>query len=379
MPKRFHSLDVVRGIAALSVVLWHWQHFFYAGTIGEKFLISAQPYYAAFSLFYEKGNFAVALFFSLSGFIFYWLYSQAIRDRKINGREFFVLRFSRLYPLHFLTLIIVLVEQIISKSLTGSFAVYPCNDLYHFVLNIFFLSNWGFEHGLSFNAPVWSVSIEVFLYILFFLVALAGGARSMVITVLIVLGSFFIPYLPRTMTNGIFCFFMGGGIFLIYQKLIKFNLKLLCWVTGLIAALLWLITIITFKHDLAAHYDKILPDVFYLHRTMDLTVIYFSSGILFPVTILFLALVETYRGTLGARIGFIGDISYSTYLWHFPLQLFFMLLVPYLPFGQRFFFGHKSFVFFFVVLLSISFLSYHQFERPMQRYIRKKLSKSAQT
>ena len=203
--------------------------------------------------------------------------------------------------MHFLTLIIVLVEQIISKSLTGSFAVYPFNDLYHFVLNIFFLSNWGFEHGLSFNAPVWSVSIEVFLYILFFLVALAGGARSMVFTVLIVLGSFFIPNLPRTMTNGIFCFFMGGGIFLIYQKLIKFNLKLLCWVTGLTAAVLWLITIITFKHDLAAHYDKILPDVFYLHRTIDLTVIYFSSGILFPVTILFLALVETYRGAFGSK------------------------------------------------------------------------------
>ena len=37
MPKRFHSLDVVRGIAALSVVLWHWQHFFYDGTIGKNF------------------------------------------------------------------------------------------------------------------------------------------------------------------------------------------------------------------------------------------------------------------------------------------------------------------------------------------------------
>jgi peptidoglycan/LPS O-acetylase OafA/YrhL len=376
MPKRFHSLDVVRGIAALSVVLWHWQHFFYEGTIGEKFLISAQPYYSAFSLFYEKGNFAVALFFSLSGFIFYWLYAQGIRERRISGREFFVLRFSRLYPLHFVTLIVVLIEQTISKSVTGSYSVYPCNDLYHFILNIFFLSNWGFEHGLSFNAPVWSVSIEVFLYILFFFVALAGGARSIVFTVLMVLGSFFIPYLPRTMTNGIFCFFIGGGIFLIYTRLLKFNLKLLCWITGSIAGLLWLIAIIGFKNNLAAHYARILPDAYYLHRTMDLTVIYFSSGLLFPATILFLALAETYRGTLGARIGFIGDISYSTYLWHFPLQLFFMLLEPYLPYGQLFFFGHKSFVSFFVVLLSISFLSYHKFERPMQRYIRNKLGRS---
>jgi len=25
-PSRFYSLDVLRGVAALSVVLWHWQH-----------------------------------------------------------------------------------------------------------------------------------------------------------------------------------------------------------------------------------------------------------------------------------------------------------------------------------------------------------------
>jgi uncharacterized membrane protein len=27
--ERLHTLDTLRGIAALSVVFWHWQHFFY--------------------------------------------------------------------------------------------------------------------------------------------------------------------------------------------------------------------------------------------------------------------------------------------------------------------------------------------------------------
>ncbi|MDF7795325.1 hypothetical protein [Pseudomonas syringae] len=26
---RLYTLDVLRGVAALSVVFWHWQHFFY--------------------------------------------------------------------------------------------------------------------------------------------------------------------------------------------------------------------------------------------------------------------------------------------------------------------------------------------------------------
>jgi peptidoglycan/LPS O-acetylase OafA/YrhL len=41
----------------------------------------------------------------------------------------------------------------------------------------------------------------------------------------------------------------------------------------------------------------------------------------FPCTIVALALLETGRGTLGRRLSFLGDISYSSYLLHFPLQM----------------------------------------------------------
>jgi peptidoglycan/LPS O-acetylase OafA/YrhL len=43
------------------------------------------------------------------------------------------------------------------------------NDFYHFFLNIFLISFWGIEKGFSFNTPIWSVSIEILAYIIFFI------------------------------------------------------------------------------------------------------------------------------------------------------------------------------------------------------------------
>src|SRR5204863_1842819 len=89
-PERFHSLDVLRGLAALSVVFWHWQHFFQGG---RSVPLERMPLLDGFFPLYAKGWLAVELFFSLSGFVFFWLYSRPIAERAVSGTEFFILRF----------------------------------------------------------------------------------------------------------------------------------------------------------------------------------------------------------------------------------------------------------------------------------------------
>jgi peptidoglycan/LPS O-acetylase OafA/YrhL len=42
-PTRFYSLDVLRGLAALAVVLYHWQHFFYTGSTLGVITMDALP------------------------------------------------------------------------------------------------------------------------------------------------------------------------------------------------------------------------------------------------------------------------------------------------------------------------------------------------
>ena len=144
-PKHLYLLDILRGLASFAVIVWHYQHFFYLkpGKEPAGFDKSIQPLYQILQPVYEYGFVAVPLFFVLSGLIFYFLYYDQIKSRSVSGSECFVLRFSRLCPLHFVTLIYVAIIQMNAQSDLGSFIVYPTNDAWHFLLNIFLVSNWG--------------------------------------------------------------------------------------------------------------------------------------------------------------------------------------------------------------------------------------------
>lgn len=108
------------------------------------------------------------MFWAISGFIFFFKYFDRLSRGAIGAGDFFVARFSRLYPLHFATLLLVLGLQLAFLARHGQFFVYPYNDLRHFVLNLLFISGWGLQKGDSFNAPIWSVSVELIVYIAFF-------------------------------------------------------------------------------------------------------------------------------------------------------------------------------------------------------------------
>ncbi len=218
-PNRFYSLDFIRGLAALSVVFWHWQHFFYEGTQGTAYRMADQPFYDVFFLLYQSGWLAVDFFFSLSGFIFFALYQDTIAGRRIGAWKFFVLRFSRLYPLHLATFALVLVLQYGILAQTGSFFVYAHNDAYHALLNLLLVPTWGFEAGWSFNAPIWSVSIEVLLYAVFFLSCRYLRMRGGVIAALLIAG-WVLQGIHEPLGRGLFSFFMGGVAYHTYRWLL---------------------------------------------------------------------------------------------------------------------------------------------------------------
>ena len=100
--ERFHGLDALRGVAAVGVVFWHWQHFF-AGS-AETYDPARAPLAGLLAVFYRHGWLAVDLFFCLSGFIFFRLYSGRVARGELAPARFALLRFSRLYPLQLLTL-----------------------------------------------------------------------------------------------------------------------------------------------------------------------------------------------------------------------------------------------------------------------------------
>src|SRR5690606_31719884 len=104
---------------------------------------------------------AVELFWVISGFIFAHIYMSRTSTKT---SEFFVARFARLYPLHFLTLICITLLILCGYYLSPNFKTPANADVYHFLLNVFFASAWGFERGMSFNGVIWSVSVEIPIY-----------------------------------------------------------------------------------------------------------------------------------------------------------------------------------------------------------------------
>ena len=71
---------------------------------------------------------------------------------------------------------------------------------------------------------------------------------------------------------------------------------------------------------------------------------------------------------------FLGNLTYSSYLIHFPLQM--MLMISFKIFAIDLGVQSKSlFLFFISTTLILSFFLYKKYEMPMQKYIRSKYIK----
>ena len=240
---RFYSLDALRGVAALCVVFWHWQHFFYAGTKPGHVDLARLPFERWFHLAYVRGELAVDLFFCLSGFIFYWLYADRVSRRTITGGHFAWLRFSRLYPLHLATLALVAVGQRWMMKTQGCYFVYDQNDKLHFAYNLFLVSGWGVERGFSFNGPIWSVSVEVFLYGLFFAACRLLPVRAGVLAGLAALGLVLQHACGLALGRGMLSFFTGGCVYFLYRACVRSPQgRRLALLAGVFAAGAWVAT-----------------------------------------------------------------------------------------------------------------------------------------
>jgi peptidoglycan/LPS O-acetylase OafA/YrhL len=76
------------------------------------------------------------------------------------------------------------------------------------------------------------------------------------------------------------------------------------------------------------------------------------------------------------KVSWIGDISYSVYLLHFPLQLAIMMVLSHWPFAQRVqvFGSPLTFVAFMGIAMGLGWLSHRYFEMPAQRFLRRWLT-----
>ena len=113
--------------------------------------------------FFKEGFVGVSFFFVLSGFIIAYNYQKKLSESKISKRTFWVARIARVYPLHWLTLLVaaVLGNYVVASGTT--------DWLKHFFASLTLTNGYipQADYFFSFNSPSWSLCCEQLFYFCF--------------------------------------------------------------------------------------------------------------------------------------------------------------------------------------------------------------------
>ncbi len=292
-----NNFSLIRLLASVSVVLSHGYTVVY-GTI------KADPLWRAVRM--TMGSVAVDVFFVVSGF----LVTRSLLSRR-SVRQFIRARMLRIFPAQvvavFLTvaaLFFVSEEQTPMAYLSNFKSVtYVMKNVslvtgYWKTLPGVFIDN---PYGDVVNAALWSLPYELWMYMSLaafwiaskiFLNSSTTVFKSVIAAVAVVglaahLANFYLWFWPSQALRLISLFFVGAAFFIFRSKIV------LSGKTFLLAALV--LSVGAFR-----------PDTFFI-----------AYHLLLPYLVLFAAYVPDGRIRLFNRIG---DLSYGTYIYSFPVQ-----------------------------------------------------------
>ena len=340
--RKLYLVELLRFISSISVLIYHYKIFFFQfngylelNLNNKLFLL---PFNSIINVFYEYGDYGIQMFWCISGFIISYVYLN--KKYRVTSKEFFINRFSRLYPLHFITLILILFIQLSSQSITGNYQMFEYNDIYHFFLNLFFISGWGFHNGFSFNQPIWSVSMELIAYIFFFIsIKYIKNFELkflfvMYIVLLFIDKSFSAPNMNDNIISCVNLFISGTIIYFLTKKL---NKNTFFWIS---ISLLIISFIGNFK------------------------IFMFCPAIL----MLFIVSENLFKDKINKNFfSMLGNITYSTYLLHAPYSIILILLFKN---QTEVYLNSFFFIFYFTSLIIVSSFVYILIEKNLQNKIR---------
>jgi len=294
---RVESLDMLRGLMALAVAVYHFTTWY--PTVFEPGRFAA--YTAA-----KAGHYAVEGFFIISGFCFFYLYGPGSFRGK-GFRNFHIKRFLRIAPLYYVAVAANLIlglstwvpsRRILLENATLTFGLFHPN------------------HSLVLGG--WSIGIEYVFYLAFPLLAWAAWKFRPFLFVgavgLIFVSMFYtlyaVPMAPRAgeqnfhlyvqVGNHAFLFLLGG---LAAQARVRIPWRLTALSFTLLAGALGAAFCLRYRN-------------FYDHFViMEGIPRYYFAGLCFAVVALFA--FREFPDSLAKRAGvFLGEISYSVYLLH---------------------------------------------------------------
>lgn len=334
-------LDGLRIVAACAVVVLHYADYVKDHTAG-RFMVDHTHHF----------NLFVDLFFVVSGFVIASQYLGKVNDLTSVGR-FIWRRLARIYPLHLATLafyLAIVAAIYFGLAKTDNPARYPLSDVPAQLLLLHAVDG----QRLTFNFPSWSLSAEMFCYLLFPITALLAARRRALVIPLVVLPALANSiYVAATGSEPWAEWINKGGIF---RALPGFNLGVACYV---------------FRHQIARW--PIVPGML----TAGLA-LFFALGWLLPDMVALAAVYaiavlaiqhdtsETSTVVSQLRFDRASAYTYSCYMLHIPVA------TVVLTFGARYLAsipgGKLALLPVAVAMLAgASIVSYRFFETPLRR------------
>jgi peptidoglycan/LPS O-acetylase OafA/YrhL len=343
--EKYHGIEVLRFAMSIVVILYH-----LSAWISHPSSILLSNFIS-----YWQGT-AVPVFWCLSGFIFYAVYSERIHLLTVRFGDFAIARFTRLYPLALVTLVLCMLLNELYYQQNSSTFVYHRGDSYHFILNVFMASHWGFQQFTAFNGPVWSVSVEVIIYFLFFLVARFWGNSSIIALGMIVFGKVLSHFEPNltghlAMSSCVQMFFWGGVVFSLYDRVTKLtNIFVFLASTLSLIGLFLVLALVPERYSTQLVPPMLVLSTQLLFRNADVRLTRFAD--------------------------ICGSLTYSSYLLHFPIILVAVMVLDMLQIQRSMLSGSYGIAIVLAIVLLLSRATFVFFETPMQIRLRNLLLKS---
>jgi peptidoglycan/LPS O-acetylase OafA/YrhL len=146
-PARLNALTGLRCFAAINILFFHFSN---AKTFG--FLAPVV----------EAGYVSVSYFILLSGFVLGYNYNARARAGELDTKRFYKARFTRLYPIYFLSLILAL-PMLRQEWGSHTHAMFWTGV----ALTPILLQGWIPAIATFLNTPAWTMSAESFYYVVF--------------------------------------------------------------------------------------------------------------------------------------------------------------------------------------------------------------------
>ncbi len=160
---RLQSIDALRGIAALGVILYH-SVLQITNAVPDNFFrwpVKLLQFVSSF------GYIGVFLFFVISGFCIHlqWAKSRANQQlRPIQFRSFWKRRIRRLYPPYLIAFALFMIMAALTTGINVTHFF-----IYDVVMHLFMLHNLDPNTCYSINGVFWTLAIEEQLYLAYFL------------------------------------------------------------------------------------------------------------------------------------------------------------------------------------------------------------------